>query len=162
LILAMNGHFNVRFSEKRKQIISTLSVLLVQFLNSILIMMNHKEDKRIYTLSQETPAKAVIKMSVPLIFGMFIMVLYNLVDTYFIGLTGDDYQMAAVNLAYPVMMVTVAISNMIGTGASSFIARCLGAEEKEKAIHSIAFSAEPAFWILWYALGAASYRVSVK
>ena len=100
-------------------------------------MMNHKEDKRIYTLSQETPAKAVIKMSVPLIFGMFIMVLYNLVDTYFIGLTGDDYQMAAVNLAYPVMMVTVAISNMIGTGASSFIARCLGAEEKEKAEHTL-------------------------
>jgi len=53
--------------------------------------MNHKQDKRIYTLSQEAPAKAVIKMSVPLIFGMFIMVLYNLVDTYFIGLTGDDY-----------------------------------------------------------------------
>ena len=47
-------------------------------------MMNHKEDKRIYTLSQEAPAKAVIKMSVPLTFGMFIMVLYNLVDTYFI------------------------------------------------------------------------------
>ena len=99
--------------------------------------MDNKKDKRIYTLSQEAPAKAVIKMSVPLIFGMFIMVLYNLVDTYFIGLTGDDYQMAAVNLAYPVMMVTVAISNMIGTGASSFIARCLGAEEKEKAEHTL-------------------------
>ena len=71
--------------------------------------MENKEDKRIYTLSREDPVKAVVKMSVPLIFGMFIMVLYNLVDTYFIGLTGDDYQMAAVNLAYPVMMVSVAI-----------------------------------------------------
>ena len=99
--------------------------------------MESKEDKRIYTLSEETPAKAVVKMSVPLIFGMFIMVLYNLVDTYFIGLTGDDYQMAAVNLSYPVMMVTVAISNMIGTGASSFIARCLGSGDKEKAAHTL-------------------------
>ena len=43
-------------------------------------------------------------MGVPLIAGMFIMVLYNLVDTYFIGLTKDDYRLAAVNLAYPVMM----------------------------------------------------------
>ena len=76
-------------------------------------------------------------MSVPLIAGMFIMVLYNLVDTYFIGLTGDDYQLAAVNLAYPVMMVTVAISNMIGTGSSSFIARCLGAGDREKAEHTL-------------------------
>ncbi len=99
--------------------------------------MENKEDKRIYTLSREDPFKAVVKMSVPLIFGMFIMVLYNLVDTYFIGLTGDDYQMAAVNLAYPVMMVSVAISNMIGTGASSFIARCIGSEEKDKAEHTL-------------------------
>ena len=99
--------------------------------------MNKDNDKRIYTLSQEEPAKAVLKMSIPLVFGMFIMVLYNMVDTYFIGLTGDDYQMAAVNLAYPVMMFTVAISNMIGTGASSFIARCLGAGEKEKASHTL-------------------------
>ena len=67
--------------------------------------MENKEDRRIYTLSQEAPARAVVKMSIPLIFGMFIMVLYNLVDTYFIGLTGNDYQLAAVNLAYPVMMV---------------------------------------------------------
>ena len=84
--------------------------------------MENNEDKRIYTLSVEKPAKAVIKMGVPLIAGMFIMVLYNLVDTYFIGLMKDDYRLAAVNLAYPVMMVTIAISNMIGTGASSFIA----------------------------------------
>ncbi|MBR1864461.1 MAG: oligosaccharide flippase family protein, partial [Ruminococcus sp.] len=90
-------------------------------------MSNKNSDKRIYTLSEETPAKAVVKMGVPLIAGMFIMVLYNLVDTYFIGLTRDDYQLAAVNLAYPVMMVMIAIANMVGTGASSLIARCLGA-----------------------------------
>lgn len=95
------------------------------------------EDKRIYTLSSEKPAKAVIKLSVPLIAGMFVMVLYNLVDTYFIGRMHDDYQLAAVNLAYPVMMITIAISNMIGTGASSFIARCLGAGDEGKANHTL-------------------------
>ena len=99
--------------------------------------MDNKEDRRIYTLSREKPSKAVLKMSIPLIFGMFIMVLYNIVDTFFIGLTGDDYQIAAVNLAYPVMMVTVAISNMTGTGASSLIARCLGINDREKAAHTL-------------------------
>lgn len=43
--------------------------------------MTDKQDKRIYTLSEEKPGKAVLKMSVPLIAGMFVMVLYNLVDT---------------------------------------------------------------------------------
>ncbi|WP_026658649.1 MATE family efflux transporter [Butyrivibrio sp. AC2005] len=99
--------------------------------------MKNKEDKRIYTFSKEKPAKAVLKMSLPLVAGMFIMVLYNLVDTYFIGLTGDDYQLAAVNLAYPVMMVSVSISNMIGSGASSFIARSLGAGDRETATHTL-------------------------
>ena len=100
-------------------------------------MSKTKTDKRIYTLGEEKPAKAVVKMGVPLIAGMFIMVLYNLVDTYFIGLTHDDYQLAAVNLAYPVMMVMIAISNIVGTGASSLIARCLGAEDNEKARHTL-------------------------
>ena len=97
----------------------------------------NKEDKRICTLSEEKPVKAVVKMGVPLIAGMFIMVLYNLVDTYFIGLMHDDYQLAAVNLAYPVMMITIAVSNMIGTGSSSLIARSLGADDREKANHTL-------------------------
>jgi putative MATE family efflux protein len=99
--------------------------------------MPDKEDKRIYTLSQEEPYIAVIRMGLPLIAGMFIMVLYNWVDTYFIGLTKDDYQLAAVNLSYPVMMVMIALANMIGTGASSFIARCLGANNLAKAKHTL-------------------------
>lgn len=100
-------------------------------------MKEKTEDKRIYILREEKPALAVVKLGVPLIAGMFIMVLYNLVDTYFIGLMRDDYQLAAVNLAYPVMMISIAISNMIGTGASSLIARSLGAGSKEKADHTL-------------------------
>ena len=100
-------------------------------------MEGNTSDKRIYTLSEEKPTKAVIKLGVPLIAGMFIMVLYNLVDTYFIGLLHDDYQLAAVNLAYPVMMITTAISNMVGTGASSLIARSLGKKDYNLANHTL-------------------------
>ena len=98
--------------------------------------MRMEEDKRIFTLSEEDPYKAVVKLGVPLICGMFVMVLYNYVDTYFVGLMNDDYQLAAVNLAYPIMMITVAISNMVGTGASSLIARSIGAGKKELADHT--------------------------
>lgn len=101
-----------------------------------------KEDKRIYTLSKEKPAKAVLKMGIPLTMGMFIMVLYNLVDTFFIGLLHNDFQLAAVNLAYPVMMVSIAISNMVGTGASSLIARSIGAKEMDKANHTLTIGME--------------------
>jgi len=100
-------------------------------------MSTQKEDKRIYILKEEKPTKAVLKLGLPLVAGMFIMVLYNLVDTYFIGLTRDDYQLAAVNLAYPIMMIAIAVSNMVGTGAASLVARSLGAGETEKANHTV-------------------------
>ena len=96
-----------------------------------------KEDKRLYTLREQTPARAVVSMGVPLIAGMCIMVLYNLVDTFFIGLLHDDYQLAAVNLAYPVMMVMIAVSNMVGAGCSSLIARSMGAGDMDKARHTL-------------------------
>ena len=96
-----------------------------------------KEDKRLYTLREQAPAKAVVSMGVPLIAGMCIMVLYNLVDTFFIGLLHDDYQLAAVNLAYPVMMVMIAVSNMVGAGCSSLIARSMGAGDMDKACHTL-------------------------
>ena len=96
-----------------------------------------RDDDRLYTLSRERPAVAVVKMGVPLICGMLIMVAYNLTDTYFVSLSHDDYQIAAVNLAYPLMMVMVALANIIGTGASSLIARCLGAKDTERATSTL-------------------------
>jgi len=91
------------------------------------------QDARIHTLSEEKPVKAVLKLGVPLTMGMMIMVAYNLTDTFFIGLLHDDYQFAAVNLAYPLMMITTALSNMVGTGASSLMARSMGAGDTDKA-----------------------------
>ncbi|MBR0455775.1 MAG: MATE family efflux transporter [Firmicutes bacterium] len=98
---------------------------------------SNKDDKRIFILSEERPAKAIVSLGVPLVLGMSIMVLYNLVDTFFIGLLHDDYQMAAVNLAYPVMMIMIAISNMVGAGASSLISRSMGAGNFGKASHTL-------------------------
>ena len=96
-----------------------------------------RDDKRIYTLKEERPAKAIVTMGVPLVMGMSIMVLYNLVDTFFIGLLHDDYQMAAVNLAYPVMMILIAISNVVGAGSASLISRSMGADDFAKASHTL-------------------------
>ena len=114
-----------------------------------------KTDKRIYTLAQEKPVKAVLKMGLPLVAGMFVMALYNIVDTYFIGMTHDDYQLAAVSLAYPVMMIAVALSNMISTGAASLIARSMGAQEKDVADHAVTvgFSLTVLFSVIVTAVG---------
>lgn len=105
-------------------------------------MDNTKKDKRIYTMAEEKPAKAVVRMGIPVTMGMLFMVVYNLVDTYFVGLLHDDYQLAATNLAYPIMMVTVAVAGIVGNGGASYIARCIGAGKKEEAEHTLTIGFE--------------------
>lgn len=100
------------------------------------------EDKRIYTMAEEKTVKAVFKMGIPVTMGMLFMVVYNLVDTYFVGLLHDDYQLAATNLAYPIMMVTIAIAGIVGNGGASYIARCMGAGNQEEAEHTLTIGFE--------------------
>lgn len=107
-----------------------------------LYMNDESQDKRIYTMAEEKPAKAVLTMGIPVTLGMLFMVVYNLVDTYFVGLLHDDYQLSATNLSYPVMMVTVAIAGIVGNGGASYIARCIGADKKDEAEHTLTIGFE--------------------
>ena len=105
-------------------------------------MSDASQDKRIYIMAEEQPVKAVFKMGVPVAMGMLFMVVYNLVDTYFIGLLRDDYQLAAANLSYPFMMVSVAIASIVGNGGASYIARCIGADQRERAAQALTIGLE--------------------
>ena len=96
-----------------------------------------KSNKRIYTLAEEKEVKAVIKMGVPLTMGMMFMVVYNLADTFIIGLLRDDFQLAATNLSYPIMMLMIALSAIVASGATSYISRCLGKQDFEGANHTL-------------------------
>ncbi|MEA5010239.1 MAG: MATE family efflux transporter [Angelakisella sp.] len=89
--------------------------------------------KRIELLSKEPVTKAILTMSIPVVLGMMIQVLYNLVDTFFIGILGHPNQLAAVNITTPLFMLMMAIAGIVGTGASSYISRCLGEKDYEKA-----------------------------
>jgi putative MATE family efflux protein len=99
-------------------------------------------DRRIRTMAEEVPWKAVLKMGLPIAFGMLFMVAYNLVDTYFIGKLGDPYQLAASSLSYPVLMVMIALSGITGNGGASYIARCMGAGRKEEADRTLVLGFE--------------------
>ncbi len=62
-----------------------------------------------------------------MIFSTIISLVYNLTDTYFIGLLDDPAQLGAISLAFPVFLLFQVLGNMFGAGAPSYISRCLGA-----------------------------------
>lgn len=98
------------------------------------------EDKKIRLLRDEKVSKAILKLSIPMVMGMMIQVLYNLVDTYFIGMLNDVNQLAAANISLPVFMMLMAIAGIIGSGSSSYISRCLGNKDYEEANKTISIA----------------------
>lgn len=92
-------------------------------------------------LFEEIPVpKAVMKLAVPTMISCLVMVLYNLADTYFVGMLNDPVQNAAVTLAAPVLLAFNAVNNLFGVGGSSMMSRALGAKEYETVHKSSAFS----------------------
>lgn len=90
-------------------------------------------EERIKLLS-ETPVKtALIKLSVPSIIAMLINAIYNLADTFFIGQLNNEGAMAAVAVAFPILMLIGAVGGMFGIGGGSYLSRLLGEDEFEKA-----------------------------
>ena len=73
--------------------------------------------------------KAVATLAIPTIVSSLVMVLYSLADTYFVGLTGDSVQSAAVTLAAPVLLAFNAVNNLFGVGTSSLMSRALGKKD---------------------------------
>ncbi len=65
------------------------------------------------------------QMTIPMIFGMVAILMFNLVDTFFISLLGTD-ALAAISYTFPVTFGVNCITMGIGVGLSTSIGRLLG------------------------------------
>lgn len=100
-------------------------------------MENENTQKTI--LFEQTPVpKAVLTLAVPTILSSLVMVIYNLADTYFVGMLNNSVQNAAVTLAAPVLLAFNAINNLFGVGSSSMMSRALGRKDYETVYQSSA------------------------
>lgn len=82
-------------------------------------------------LTEGPIAPMLIRLTIPMILGVFSMVSFNLIDTYFVGRIGTN-QLAALSFTLPVVMVLNAIGMGLSMGASAVISRAVGEENKDK------------------------------
>lgn len=98
------------------------------------------EDKKKTQLFETSPVnRAVMTLAVPTILSSLVMVLYNLADTYFVGILNDPVQNAAVTVASPVLLAFNAVNNLFGVGSSSMMSRGLGRKDYDTVYRSSAF-----------------------
>lgn len=84
--------------------------------------------------------KAIATMAIPTIISQLINLVYNVVDTFFIGRTGNTDMIAAVTVAFTLFMLTIAFSNLFGVGGGSLMARLAGKGEYERAKNVSAYA----------------------
>ena len=85
-----------------------------------------------YLLSTEKVGRAFWKLAIPALLTTLISQIYNLTDTYFIGLLNDTSMLSAVSIAMPFMWLVSALCGMIGAGAP----RLLRQRTKRRAVHA--------------------------
>lgn len=92
------------------------------------------EENKSFEIFENAPVvKAVLQNALPAMAAMLMVLIYNLADTFFIGQTHNDLQVAAVSLATPVFLLFMAVGTIFGIGGTSVISRSIGEGKKDYA-----------------------------
>ena len=78
-------------------------------------------------LLQDPVGSTLMRLALPMIFGILSMVVYNLADTFFVGRLGHE-QLAALSFTFPVVLAIGSLAQGIGMGASAVVSRAIGSE----------------------------------
>lgn len=74
--------------------------------------------------------KLILNMSLPIMFSMFIMALYNIVDSIFVGMIGEE-ALTAVSLAFPIQNLMIAFGVGTAVGVNALLSLRLGQKNQE-------------------------------
>ncbi|MBE6962212.1 MAG: MATE family efflux transporter [Ruminococcaceae bacterium] len=84
--------------------------------------------------------KALLTMAVPTIISQLVTMIYNLADTFFIGMSNDPYKVAAASVVGVLFFMLNALANLFGVGGGSLLSRLLGKKQEHDARRVGAFS----------------------
>ncbi len=90
------------------------------------------KEKRIKMMREGNITKVLFQLGVPVIIGMLVTSLYNVVDAMFVGGLGTS-QMGAVSIAFPIAQVIIGLGLTFGSGSASYISRLLGEKNNKQA-----------------------------
>jgi len=98
--------------------------------------MNAKNDKkgsRRTAILNEPILPLLVKTSVPTIIGMMVMVIYNLTDTFFVGMLNNKSMTAAIGVVFSFMSFMQAIGFWFGYGSGNRMSKKIGEDEEQEA-----------------------------
>jgi len=90
-----------------------------------------KKDKIKIDMTQGNVIKILKDLTLPMVFGVLGMVIFNLADTYFVSRLGTN-QVAALSFTFPVVLIINSLNQGIGIGTSAVISNFVGEKNQDK------------------------------
>jgi putative MATE family efflux protein len=81
--------------------------------------------------------RLLLKLSLPAFLGMFVMTLYNVVDTIFIGHYIGPLGIAGLTIVFPLQMMAIGIGELSGMGGASVVSRLIGSGKIPRAERAV-------------------------
>ena len=79
------------------------------------------------------PVNSTLKsMTVPMMFGLVMLMSFNLVDTFYVSMLGTQ-ALAAFSFTFPITFILVSLAIGLGIGVSAVVAKTLGQQNKQLA-----------------------------
>jgi putative MATE family efflux protein len=94
-------------------------------------------DRSQNVLDDDRIGRLLVKLTLPAFLGMFVMTLYNVVDTIFIGQYVGPLGIAGLSIVFPIQMLSMGIGQMMGMGGASLISRLIGSNNIPRAEHAL-------------------------
>lgn len=91
-----------------------------------------QETSNQYYLESAPLKKAIAHLSIPMMIGMSVGTVYNVINAYFIGLLHNTHMLTAITLGLPIFTVLMAFGNVLGVGGGTFVTRLAGEKNPEK------------------------------
>lgn len=85
-----------------------------------------------YYLETAPIKKAIAHLSVPMMIGMSVGTIYNVINAYFIGLLHNTSMLSAITLGLPIFTLLMAVGNVFGVGGGTYVTRLAGGKETKK------------------------------
>ena len=121
-----------------------------------------KKQDQYYEMANAPISKIIPKLAVPTIISMLVTSIYNMADTFFVSQLGTSAS-GAVGIIFSAMAIIQALSFMIGIGSGNYIARLIGAGNRELAekLASIGFFTGFGMGLVITVLGTANIHALV-
>ncbi len=97
--------------------------------------MTHKKSRNKVDLLKSPVATTIRDMTIPMIYGMILLMTFNLVDTFFVSLLGTQ-PLAAISFTFPITFTVISLTIGLGIGTSAVTARALGRGDDSSAKNS--------------------------